>query len=71
MGDHLFIMPKIKGVRAIETDQTRKCILLKKSKETEAIIESFAKEKGYEITPETVALGYDNLSMSMCLPNNF
>jgi hypothetical protein len=57
------LLPRLKCVRGIENDETRKCVLLKPDFNKEQV-EAFAKEKGYELKEEKVSLGYDNLTMS-------
>ena len=66
MGEHLLLIPKLRGIRTIEGDATRKCILFKGCTDR-AVIEEYIKGKqgGYEITDEKVYLTYDNLTMGM------
>ena len=67
--ESILMIPKIKCVRSIENDETRKCILLRSDCPKEKV-EELTKSKGYEVTEETVRLGYDNLSMSKCLTDS-
>ena len=57
------MIPKIKQVRDIEDDLTKKCILINNEADR-ATIEEYSKSKGFELSDEKVTLTYDNLSMS-------
>ena len=55
-------LPKFKAVKNIEGVQTHKCVLFKA--EGAEQLKKYAEEKGFTVSEEKVAIGYDNLTMS-------
>lgn len=57
------LLPRLKCIRAIDGDATKKCLLLKADCDMEKV-KAYAEEKKYDVTEEQVKLTYDNMTMS-------